>query len=221
MADRSQRTNAARRLRPGPPAPPPAAVAATPWPGGDTTPVNQRLDLLDIKTGQLITQVGLGHDYATAVGWSHDRKVGRRWHLRRPAHAVRRDDAGPDRRRRRRAQRRDPVRELLPGRLDAGDRRLRRHELVECSRAGPGGCTHRRRDRRRPRMVVLLVRPRQTIRSGTPPGRGRIPAGRLVQLSRSADSLSRRRVPVGRCGHHPRTWTRYLGSRPYGRVCPR
>ena len=60
---------------PGPPAPPPAAVAAPSTPGGDTTPENQRLGVLDIKTGRLLAQVGLGHDYITAVGWSHDRTV--------------------------------------------------------------------------------------------------------------------------------------------------
>jgi len=48
-----------------PPAPLPGAV--------DTSPPNQRLGLLDVKTGRFVTQTGLGDvNFPTAVAWSHD-----------------------------------------------------------------------------------------------------------------------------------------------------
>jgi hypothetical protein len=67
----------------GPPPAPPAAASATTRgaaplisaTGRDTRPSNQRLALLDVATGRLTAQVGIGADYATAVGWSHDRRT--------------------------------------------------------------------------------------------------------------------------------------------------
>ncbi len=64
---------------PGPPAPPPAAEPAS-TSGASTTDANasdaaqMRIGVLDLRSGRLIAQAGLGADFMTAVAWSPDRR---------------------------------------------------------------------------------------------------------------------------------------------------